>query len=217
MGVTNNLLDNSMNQVCATIGRKSQRNADKALRFESEMFEYASRYLVLFLTLNYKPEYRESISLDDILRDRSNLFHNAQSNAFLRGIQGYVCKVEEGTRAGGLHLHLLIFYAGTSRSDVQIAQSIGEYWCSVVTGGRGSYWNSNANKDFHARSGWGVGTGQINRNDLVAREALRNTLLYMAKSEQAVDTSAMPRARLFTTSQASKRGSGRRCATSTTC
>jgi len=181
--------------------RKADRNASRAIQLEQAMFDWRSRHLILVLTLTYKPEWQNLITLDLIREHRSKLLANQRCNELLQGINGYVWKIEEGQHSGGLHLHVVIFYAGNHRADIHIAESIGEYWNNVITQGIGEYWNSNAQKELHAQYGHGIGTGQINRHDLARRESLRENLKYLAKNDQHVDTSRDPHYRTFGTSQ----------------
>ncbi len=174
---------------------KVNRLEERGVQFEERMFEKRSRYLMLFLTLNYKPEYRDDITLDDIRRHRDRLLKNTEYNSLLKGIEGYIWKIEEG-REAGLHIHMLIFYSGASRADVHIAQSIGEYWESVATRGLGAYWNSNGDKDSLRRRGLGLGVGQVNRKDDSKRLAIHGIIRYLAKSAQAV-TERAPHVRTF--------------------
>ncbi len=147
------------------------------------MFDRSSRYLVLFLTLNYRDPYRQEASLVTIQRHRDQFIRSMEFNPLLKGIQGFIWHLEEGGRSSGLHLHLLIFYSAQRKSDVIVARDIGEYWVNVVTRGHGNYWNSNANKDKLNR--WGVGIGQVNRRDHSKRESLQAFIAnYMAKSNQ---------------------------------
>jgi hypothetical protein len=93
---------------------------------------------------------------------------------------------------------------------VLIAKAIGEYWVKVITKGRGSYWNSNRFKAIHQRFGHGVGTGEINWNDVAKRNALRRNIEYMTKAEQFVMSKNSKKARLFGTSvPAAKKRLGR--------
>ncbi len=181
--------------------RRFNRNANRALQLEQAMYDWRSRHLVIVLTLNYKPEFRHLITLDILRQHRDKLLNNRRCNALLQGIQGYGWKVEEGQTSGGLHLHVVIFYSGKHRADIQIAQSLGDYWVTTITNGIGSYWNSNAQKELHAQYGHGIGTGQIDRNDIAKREALRRNLLYLAKDEQHVSTGKNSHQRMFGTSQ----------------
>ncbi|WP_312438521.1 inovirus-type Gp2 protein [Janthinobacterium sp.] len=164
------------------VHEKINQLEEKSLNLEKRMFEVKSRYLVLFLTLNYKPDYRDDMTIDDIQQHRDKLFNNRRSNTFLKGIKGYIWKIEEGKEAG-LHVHLLIFYAGDHRADVYIARKIGDYWEDKVTKGTGSYWNSNADKNRILARGLRVGVGQIDRNHLERRKGLHAIIHYMAKDE----------------------------------
>lgn len=181
--------------------RREQRNTERALQLDEAMYAARSRYLILVLTLSYKPEYRDSITLSDIRRDKERFFGNFRHNQLLQGINAYVWKIEEGENSGGLHLHVLIFYSGEHRADIYIAQRIGEYWENIITKGKGSYWNSNADKEIHKRYGHGIGTGQIDRHDEAKRRALQENLRYLAKGAQRVVSSTNTECRLFGTSQ----------------
>lgn len=180
--------------------RKAQRNIARVLQLEEAMFQRRSRYLILVLTLSYQEAYRHLITLEIIQQHRDQLLNDRDSNELLQEIEGYVWKIEEGPTSG-VHMHLVIFYSGSHRADVQIARSIGEYWVNVITHGIGDYRNSNAHKDFHAQYGHGIGTGRIDRNDHLKRGALRQNLIYTAKDEQPVRDRATPHERMFGTSQ----------------
>lgn len=165
---------------------KSSRQITAILKHEAAMFDRSSRYLVLVLTLGYREEFWQLTNIEQVRRDREHFFNNFRSNALLAEISGYVWKLEVGEQSG-LHLHLVIYYDGAHRQDICIARSIGEYWVNVVTQGRGSYWNSNAQKNDYRHLPWGDATGQVNRNDYGKRSALQAYLSnYIAKPEQSV-------------------------------
>lgn len=150
------------------------------------MFARRSRYLILFLTLNYKPEYREDVTLGTIQRhrDRFIAYMGADDHPLLGEIDGLIWKLEEGQSSGGLHLHFLIFYSGKRRGDVMIARQLGEYWSDRITRGWGAYRNSNADKE-RMEYRWGVGIGQVNRHRDSKRDSLQLFIEnYMAKSNQ---------------------------------
>jgi hypothetical protein len=167
-----------------TAQARVRRNARAGLDFEEEMFSNASRYLVLFITVNYKEKYRDDVTLESIQRHRDVFFRHMREypNPLLQGVEGIIWKLEEGDRSG-LHLHLLIFYSAERKSDVIVARDIGEHWVNKVTSGWGDYWNSNADKKKLVR--WGVGVGQVNRRDISKRESLQAFIAnYMAKANQ---------------------------------
>lgn len=165
---------------------RSRRNRQTGLEFEERMFTRRSRYLVLFLTVNYKPEYREDVTLRTIQRhrDRFLAYMEDDTHPLLGQIDGLIWKLEEGQRSGGLHLHLVIFYSGKRRGDVTIARQLGEYWSDTITRGWGAYRNSNADKE-RLESRWGIGVGQVNRYRDSKRDSLQLVIEnYMAKSNQ---------------------------------
>ncbi len=184
--------------------RRALRNTKQALRLDDAMYAARSRYLILVLTLTYKQEYRNTVTLHEIRHNRERFFGNVRHNQLLQGIDAYVWKIEEGENSGGLHLHVLIYYSGEHRADIYIAQCIGEYWENVITKGKGSYWNSNTQKEMHERHGHGIGTGQIDRHDRAKREALRENLRYLAKDTQRVTGTGDENCRMFGMSQLPK-------------
>ncbi|KAE8760848.1 inovirus Gp2 family protein [Paraburkholderia madseniana] len=178
--------------------RNAERNEAKGLAIEQQVFANRSRQLVLMLHFGYEEKHRSSVTLEEIQQHRKKFFNNCRTNKLLRGIVDYIWKIEEGEESG-LHLHMLIFYSADSCRDVHIAKQIGEYWVKV-TGGKGRYWNSNANKLFHEKYGHGIGTGEINWDDDAKREALRTNIRYMAKADQFLKA-RLDGCHLFGTSQ----------------
>lgn len=188
--------------------RSAKRNEEKGLVIEQKVFANKSRQLVLMLHFGYQEQYRAKITFEECQKHRKKFFNNCRSNKLLRGIVDYIWKLEEGDESG-LHLHILIFYSAESCRDVYIARQIGEYWVKV-TEGKGQYWNSNANKAFHAKYGHGIGTGEINWNDEAKREALRKNIRYMTKADQFLKMKYGKNCHLFGTSEvAEKKRSGR--------
>lgn len=183
--------------------RNAERNEAKGLAIEQQVFENKARQLVLVLHFGYKEQHRMRMTLDEIQAHRKKFFNNCRTNKLLRGIVDYIWKMEEGDESG-LHLHVLIFYTADSCRDVYIAKQLGEYWVKV-TGGKGQYWNSNANKLFHEKHGHGVGTGEINWDDDAKREALRTNIRYMTKADQFLKMKYGEHCRVFGTSQVKER------------
>jgi hypothetical protein len=169
-----------------TSDNRNSRLAQKGIDLEQSMYKYRSRYLILFLTLNYKVDCRDDITIKDLCEHRNRLFKNMECNSLLRGIKAYIWKIEEGDKTG-LHIHLLIFYDGRSREDITIARSIGNYWVDVATRGLGTYWNSNADKTECRRRGWPIGVGQIDRKDDEEREGIRSIIRYLGKTSQGIE------------------------------
>ena len=177
---------------------RRRRNQTSALAFMDEMLDRRSRYLMLFLTLNYRKEYRQDIHLPTIQSHRDAFFRQIENArcSVLSGIEGCLWRLEEGDTAG-LHLHLLIFYSGRYRGDIQIARQIGEHWAKWTTRGWGDYRNSNASR-AHYKDRWGDGLGQVNRSDIEKRKSLMCFAgEYMAKTTQVPSMRTNPHERLF--------------------
>lgn len=166
----------------------SERNKKNVLALEEAMFSEEagrSRWLVLSLTLRYKPKYRRWITPEMIQQHRDRFLAARRFNNLMSGIRNHVWTIEQA-EVGGLHLHVILFYVADSNHDAYIAKQIGEYWENIVTEGKGDYWNSNDRvlKKKYEERGHGIGVGQINWNDLEKRYALRINLVYLAKGEQ---------------------------------
>ncbi|WP_050068490.1 inovirus-type Gp2 protein [Burkholderia cenocepacia] len=179
----------------------ADRNKRNVLALEEAMFSNEtgrSRWLVLSLTLRYKPQFRRWITPEVIQQHRERFFAARRYNTLMSGIKNYVWAIEQG-EGTGLHLHVILFYSAEHNHDEHIAKQIGEYWANVVTEGKGDYWNSNAEwlKKSYEKRGHGVGVGQINWNDTNKREALRKNLEYLAKSSQYLMIKGADRIRTF--------------------
>ena len=184
--------------------RNAQRRLGRGLMWERGMFEWRSRHLFLMLCLNYKARARRHIRPEDVQRHLQRLLNNRRANCLLAGITGYIWKIEDG-RKSGLHVHILIAYSSKRKADINIARRIGEYWRDVITDGKGSYRNSNADRQMHREKGHGEGTGQINDVDLVRRQALRGNIVYMVKGGQHLKRKSGPKYRSFGMSQPPKK------------
>lgn len=187
----------------------AQKNVRNVLELEEAMFSQEvgrSRWLVLSLTLRYKPACRDSITPEIVQQHRERFFAARRFNRLMAGIGNYVWAIEEGEDTG-LHLHVILFYSADHNHDEFIAQQIGEYWVDVVTEGKGDYWNSNAAwlKKNYEKRGHGVGVGQIDRSDTGKREALRKNLVYLAKVEQYLMSCGVERIRTFDMGQVPKK------------
>lgn len=166
----------------------AERNKQNVLAFERAMFDEKagrSRWLVLSLTLRYKPEFRDQITPELIAEHRRRFFGAKRTNALIGGIVSQVWAIEQGEDTG-LHLHVILFYSADHNRDEYIAQLICEYWVEIVTKGMGDYWNSNSGalKESYKTYGHGIGVGQINWYDTLKRGALRENLKYLAKASQ---------------------------------
>ncbi|MFM0642191.1 inovirus-type Gp2 protein [Paraburkholderia metrosideri] len=187
----------------------AEKNKQNVLALEDAMFREEtgrSRWLVLSLTLRYKPKFRRWITPETVQEHRDRFFAARRFNKLMSGIRNYVWAIEQGEDTG-LHLHVILFYSAEHNRDEFIAKQIGEYWEEVVTEGKGDYWNSNAEwlKRSYEKRGHGIGVGQINWNDTGKRQALRANLAYLAKAEQYLMIKGSERIRTFDMGQVPKK------------
>ncbi len=177
-----------------TKARARKRRSEAAERAE----EYASyvdallgictRLVVLRIDFEYRKEFKDLITIQDAIADLNRFFNNQPHNSLFAEQLGYIVKLEYGVLKG-LHFHLILFFDGSKRDgrkDVQLAQKIGEYWVEVITKGRGSYWNINANKKKYKQRGQ-LGIGVINSWETNLVENLKHRVVgYLCKSTQFV-------------------------------
>lgn len=146
------------------------------------------RLVVLRIDLEYRKEFRDQISVVEALDDLNHFITNQRNNALFKGKLGYISKLEFGVQKG-LHFHLILFFDGAirdGRSDVYLAQKIGEYWVKVITKGRGAYWNVNAKKQEYKQKGI-LGIGLIHDHEDARFHNLKHRIVrYLCKSTQFV-------------------------------
>ncbi|WP_163002228.1 YagK/YfjJ domain-containing protein [Pseudomonas viridiflava] len=158
-----------------------------------KIFAQKSKVLVLRLDLTYGRDSQLSLTYDDADRHRRSLLNDVQHRLYKDSYVGYVWKLEYGLMSS-LHYHLLIFLdAQKVRSDVLIAQAIGEHWQNSVTQGRGRYWNCNARKAGYRK----CGIGAISHNDKLLRSNLKMAADYLVKADYFVRSMIPLRRRTF--------------------
>jgi hypothetical protein len=96
------------------------------------MFNLRSKYLISFITLGYKTEFRDKLTVEVLRLHRNKLFN---SNKALEGVLAQTWKIKQN--ADGLCLNLLLYY--DANEELNAADKIGEYWIAIATGGKGEY------------------------------------------------------------------------------
>lgn len=167
---------------------REKKQIRRVEEFEAELFSERgrSRWLVLSLTMDYQPEYRRWITIDDVQKHRDKFFAARRYKTHpMSCVKAYAWTMEEGEKTG-FHLHVILFCECVTRDDEGLANQIGNYWSEAVTECKGKFWNSNQEwlKSKYVKRGHGVGVGQIDRTDDGMREALRENLRYVVKAEQ---------------------------------
>jgi hypothetical protein len=180
--------------------RSVRRREAKALMWEKKLFAWKSRHLIIPLTLEYKPEFRQEVTPELVQQHLQRLLGNRRSNNLLRGIENYVCRIEEGDTVG-LHVHLLIAYAGKSHEDMSISKSICRYWETVITESMGYANSSSMYKYNNKLRTYGACAGQIDQHEHEKRQVLRDALRYLVKADQFLKRKSSKKFKTFGMSQ----------------
>lgn len=177
---------------------ESQKNHDEYSSYVDNLFSCHSRLVVIRVDLFYKPDIASFQSFETAKEDLATLHNNARRNLVFRDLEGYVTKVEYGLKKK-VHIHAFFFFNGHTRlgrSDVYLAQQIGEYWKNTVTKGRGEYWNCNHKKEQKYRY---VGIGLVTAKDDLKQQYLKRALEYLCKKEtQVIKPRDKPQAKALT-------------------
>ncbi|QPK62896.1 inovirus-type Gp2 protein [Methylomonas sp. LL1] len=166
--------------------RTAKKNREGMMRYIDSLFEHYSRLVVIRLDLH---EDRPIMSHNDIEKkywqakyDFKRLLNNAKMNSLFDAMVGYIWSLEYGPERG-YHYHLVLFFDGSQvRDDVYLAWQIGDYWKSVITNGRGSYWNCNDKKAGYHH----LGIGMINYSDVEKINNLKQAAAYLIKVDHYV-------------------------------
>jgi Inovirus Gp2 len=111
--------------------------------------------------------------------DRKHLFNDCRCNKIFKHMLGYAWKLEYGF-IKGFHYHMFFFFDRSQVWDAEDkARSIGEYWKTTITKGRGLYHNCNADKGSYKY----LGIGMINNDDFNLRKDLEKASLYLTKND----------------------------------
>ncbi|HHQ4755460.1 TPA: hypothetical protein ACSP2Z_000224 [Aeromonas hydrophila] len=158
-----------------------KKNAASLRHYVNALFGRYSRLLVMRVDLSYKREFRDSLSIDEIIKHKDALLKNRRKGALAATWVGYACRLEFAPETG-FHFHLVAFKNGADfRSDVFHAGLILEEWLRI-TGDRGRGFNCNMKaKDNEYRF---CGIGVVNHDDKEKRQYLHKALAYLTKSDR---------------------------------
>ncbi len=166
--------------------RKASDRSYQARQREADVETYAravlnrySRTVVVRVDLHYLEIVDPLLRIEDLFRDLATLIRSRERNPIFEYETGYIWSVEQGKNKG-FHIHTAFFFNSAHvYSDWHKAQEIGALW-EKITGGRGYFFNCNADKLKYTK----LGIGTIKRADTQACENVINTMRYLAKEEQ---------------------------------
>lgn len=134
--------------------RSAIENKRESSRLVDGIFRRYAKVLVVRLDLSYKktstlPLDQQNISPLDARRDMRCLLKEMRGKLFKENFISYIWKLEYGPMRG-YHYHVFFFFDGSKvMRDIDLAMKIGEHWSTVVTEGRGAYFNCNAIKKHY--------------------------------------------------------------------
>lgn len=178
------------------VRKSAERNVKEYCKYVRSLFAARTPLNVIRIDLSYKKD--TQIGLNDLIRDLKHLHANMRHKPMLfKGLLGHVEKIEYGL-CKGFHVHVLFFFSSERRAnaDVYLTEQIGQYWVDQITGGKGHYWNVNANKKYFEIKGR-LGIGEIHAHDEKAINNLYKIVTYMCKLEQFISPVANPKTKLL--------------------
>lgn len=200
----NRIVDNIRARMSDEAFKSTIRNHERAVNqnrlslghLVNAVFRRHAKVLVVRLDLSYlksslRPLDTQNLSCEDVVRHREKLLADVRK-MFKGKLITYVWKLEYGPMRG-YHYHTFFFLDGSQcMQDIVIAKMIGEHWSKVVTGGSGSYFNCNANKESYPA----LGIGMISYNDWEKINNLKNrSLEYVVKADYYVRSMACAKIR----------------------
>lgn len=163
-----------------------------------EVLNRYSRTVVVRIDLHYLEMVDPLLRIENLCGDLATLIRARERNPIFEHETGYIWSIEQG-KDKGFHIHTAFFFnSAYVYSDWHKAREIGELW-QQITGGRGYFFNCNAEKPKYTN----LGIGTIKRADTQACDNVVNTMRYLAKEEQHLRIKPI-RARTFGTGYLSR-------------
>lgn len=177
--------------------RNSNKNQASLNSFIDRLFQHKSKLRVIRIDLEYGREFSldsdAPITYEEAVKHREVLISDLRKRLYKGSFVGFVWKLEYGLM-NTFHYHMLIFLdASKVRGDVNAGWRIGRHWEEAVTGGKGRYWNCNANKSSYRECG--IGEIPHNSPELVAN--LKKAASYLIKADYYIRSAIPGRGRAF--------------------
>ncbi|MDO9178187.1 MAG: inovirus-type Gp2 protein [Agitococcus sp.] len=179
--------------------RRVNKNFKELNDYIKALFRNCARLVVLRIDLAYLNKYGENalkdtaITYDDVKKHREQWLRDLREKLLPESMVGYAWKLEYGLEKN-YHYHVMVFLDGSKvRQDVTIAMLIGEHWMNKVTGGKGLYYNCNANKEGYRYCGIGV----VNHDDEEKRMSLMRAAMYLTKLDYYIKLVASDSGKTF--------------------
>lgn len=155
-----------------------------------------SRLIVIRIDLKYRSECADNMPVGQAQSDLKHFFNNMRSKSTLfDDLVGYIWKLES-SRQEREHFHVVLFFTNDQvKNDGNRGELIGEYWSSVITQGRGEFFNCNRSVEKVKQKH--LCLGRIEYFDNRMRFNMLYLLAYLCKYEQAVIYKQKPLSRIY--------------------
>lgn len=173
---------------------RSQNQFQKGMKLINELFEVYCKLLIIRVDFALKAD--SNLSLSDLKNMMRFFLKKVLVNkGELKGIEGYIWKLEYGVQKG-YHYHCIFFMDGSKHSkDSYYAQKLGELW-KRVTDDQGIFHNCNKSKFKYRR----LAIGPISHDNEEARQNLEIVMSYLSKTDQFLMEKTLKKYRVFGTS-----------------
>jgi len=177
--------------------RNSNKNQASLNAFIDKLFHHKSKLRVIRVDLEYGREHGldsdAPITYEEAVKHREVLISDLRKRLYKGSFVGFVWKLEYGLM-NTFHYHMLIFLdASKVRGDINAGWRIGRHWEEVVTGGKGRFWNCNANKSSYRE----CGIGEIPHNSPELMANLKKAASYLVKADYYIRSAIPGKGRAF--------------------
>ena len=169
--------------------RRLNKNYESLMEHFDKSFDKKNRYQVIRIDLGYRIDVdNPSLTADEIYEkycqaneDLKHLLNNKRSKKkIFKEMLVYAWRLEYAQNTGFHYEMFFFFNRSETHEDSNIAETIGEYWNTTITGGRGLYSNCNDKKNKIKYKY--IDLGMINDDDSKLSEGLKKIAEYLTKT-----------------------------------
>lgn len=143
------------------------------------LLDLYARLLVVRVDLAYLKEFKNTLTIDDVLGHRDQLLKKTRKDSLARRWVGYACRLEYAPQTG-FHFHLVAFLDGSKyMSDHMAGIMIAEHW-KAITGGKGRFYLCNNKANQYQYNG----IGMVNYHDTEKVSNLMRAVAYLTKADK---------------------------------
>lgn len=172
--------ENSVNQLAELYNQEynPKKHQDKISKSEKKNTQSLENYLtalitryarLLFVRVDLKYCSNANVGIEQFTQDMYRLRKQIiEKQHCFEHLRGHVWAIEQSSKTGGYHCHLLLIYEGNKKNKEWYAASqVGENWCKI-TDNKGCYYNCHDDERIYRFKQSGtLGIGMIHRDNTV--------------------------------------------------